>query len=265
MWRVAVNVDELPNSPDDPRLDGWYHTIELGGGLVSRGVFDHRSVVDRFGLPESLAGKTVLDVGAGDGFFSFEMERRGAARVVALDLARLGDCDWLPRMRHRIGDAVHNQTWPTHLRMARAMLDSRVEQVFGSVYELSPYTVGLFDVVFCGSLLLHLQNPLAALVAIRSVTTEMAIIETAVDPNLEDGSQRPLMTFGSPNPEDEIGAFNTHWIFSTAALEHMLRAADFTHTEPQGVFDLPPAGPTASVVIGWPGSASGSAAAGSCP
>ncbi len=78
-WRA----DNLPTQPDDPRLDQWYHTIDLGNGLTTRGIFDHRSVVHCYGLPESLEGKTCLDVGTGDGFFAFEMERRGAARVVA--------------------------------------------------------------------------------------------------------------------------------------------------------------------------------------
>ena len=56
-------------------------------------------MVERFGLPASLAGKTALDVGTADGFWAFEMERRGAARVVAIDLPRLGDCDLLPSIR----------------------------------------------------------------------------------------------------------------------------------------------------------------------
>jgi len=53
--------------------------------------------------PTSLEGKTALDAGTGDGFFAFEMERRGAERVVAIDVARVADCDWLPRMKSRVG------------------------------------------------------------------------------------------------------------------------------------------------------------------
>ncbi len=243
----------LPTSPDDPRLDGWYHSIELGGGLVSRGRFDHRSVVDRYGLPESMAGLTALDVGTGDGFFAFEMERRGAD-VVAIDVARVGDCDWLPRMRSRIGALDDIQTWPDHFRMAHAMRGSAVEYRFCSVYELSPYTVGTFDVVFCGSLLLHLQNPLLALHNIRSVTRQMAVIETAVDTDGETHLPgRPTIAFGAPaGVEQEPGDNNVYWLISTTGLRRMLQYADFAVTEPQGVFDLPPSGSRATSVVAYP-------------
>ncbi len=243
----------LPSTPDDPRLAGWYNTIELGNGLLSRGHFDHRSVVDRYGIPRSLEGKTALDVGTGDGFFAFEMERRGAKRVVAIDVARVGDCDWLPRMRSRIGALSDVQSWPDHFRMAHAMRGSRVEHRYCSVYDLSPYTVGTFDVVFCGSLLVHLQNPLLALQRIRSVTRELAVVETAVD---EEGEAllpgRPVMSFGAPGPESEAGDSNTFWLCSTAALRRMLEYADFAVTVPQGVFLLPPAGPKATSVVAYP-------------
>jgi tRNA (mo5U34)-methyltransferase len=243
----------LPTSPDDPRLDGWYHTIDLGQGLVSRGVFDHRSVVDRFGLPESMAGMTALDIGTGDGFFAFEMERRGADEVTAIDVARLGDCDWLPRMRSRIGDSTDITTWPDHFRMAHAMRRSRVEYRYCSIYDLSPYTVGTFDVVFCGSLLLHLQNPMLALQNIRSVTREMAVIETAVDVDGEASLPgQPTIAFGAPGPEGEPGETNVFWLLSTTALQKMLRYADFAVTEPQAVFELPPVGPMATSVVAYP-------------
>lgn len=243
----------LPTSPDDPRLDGWYHTIDLGHGLVSRGVFDHRTVVDRYGLPESMVGLTALDVGTGDGFFAFEMERRGADQVVAIDVARVGDCDWLPRMRSRIGAYDDIQTWPDHFRLAHALRRSQVEYRFCSVYDLSPYTVGTFDVVFCGSLLVHLQSPLLALHRIRSVTRQMAVIETTLD---EDGETqfpgKPTLTFGAPGFEQEPGDNNVFWLMSTAGLQRMLQYADFDVTEPQGAFDLPPSGPRSTSVVAYP-------------
>ena len=243
-------MSRLPSSQEDPRLEGWYHTIDLGKGLESRGHFDHRSVVDCYGIPESLEGKTALDVGTGDGFFAFEMERRGAERVVAIDVARVSDCDWLPRMRTRIGALADVQTWPDHFRMAHAMRESQVEYHPCSVYDLSPYTVGMFDIVFCGSLLVHLQNPMLALHRIRSVTRELAIVETALD---EEGEAlpggRPVLSFGALGPEREAGESNVFWLCSTTALQRMLEYADFGATEPQGVFLLPPAGPMATSVV----------------
>lgn len=63
----------------------WYHTIELPDGRTTAGEYDHRPYLAQYGFPASMAGMSALDVGAADGFFSFEFERRGAARVVAVD------------------------------------------------------------------------------------------------------------------------------------------------------------------------------------
>ena len=248
----SSGATSLPTEPGDPRLDGWYHTIELGGGLVSRGYYDHRPVVDSYGLPPSLEGMTALDVGTGDGFFAFEMERRGAARVLAVDLPKLAECDWVPRMRRRLtADTAENSDWPDRFRMARRLLGSAVEYEFCSVYELSPERLGTFDVVFCGSLLLHLQDPLRALHAIRSVTGGIAVIETAIDAGLEsDPHRRPLLAFGSLDREQEIGELNSYWLFTTQALEHMMLYADFDPVQPQPAFELPPRGLPVTAVVG---------------
>src|SRR5215813_1012660 len=77
-------------SPDDLRARAdalrWYHSIDLGHGVVTKGIDDTPYRLGRLDLPASFAGETVLDIGAWDGFFSFEAERRGAARVVAADV-----------------------------------------------------------------------------------------------------------------------------------------------------------------------------------
>ena len=245
-------MEDLPTSPDDPRLDGWYHTIDLGNGLLPKARFDHRSIVDCYDIPKSLKGKTVLDVATADGFFAFEMERRGADRVVAMDVARLGDCDWVPRMKVQIGAIYDNSSWPARFRLAHAMRNSKVEYKPCSVYDLSPYTVGTFDIVFCGDLLLHLQHPMAALHAIRSVTRDMAIIETVLDPSLEEAFPgQPILRFGYPGEEVQAGENNSYWMFTTSALQKMLAYADFPDTEPQGSFLLPPTGPTGTAVVAY--------------
>lgn len=249
----TVPMTDDPVDASDPRLKDWYHTVELGDGLVSEGLFDHRSVVDQYGFPESLAGMEVLDVGTGDGFFAFEMERRGAARVVAVDLARIGDCDWVPRMRSRLGEYADVSTWPSHFRMAHRMRRSRVEYRFCSVYDLSPYTVGTFDLVFCGSLLLHLQSPLLALHAIRSVTRDTAVIESAVWPDFDDKfPDLPVASFGYPGEEEHPGEKNSYWVFSSCGLRKMVTYAGFTVEESHGPFLLPPTGPITVSLVASP-------------
>src|SRR5690606_26765214 len=75
---TTVTDDERATIP-------WFHRIDLGGGVVTPGLDDTATKLRQVRLPEDLTGKSVLDVGAWDGFFSFEAERRGASRVVALD------------------------------------------------------------------------------------------------------------------------------------------------------------------------------------
>lgn len=240
-------MPSLPSSPADPLLDDWYHTIDLGDGIVSRGYFDHRAVVDRYGIPDSLAGLTVLDVGAGDGFFAFEFERRGAERVLAIDVGSLGECDMLPAVRSRLSASDRDtQPWQKRFQIAHTMLGSRVEHQILRVYDLSPDAVGMFDLVFCADVLLHLKNPLQALLNIRSVCSDLAIVETPVDPDLERRSDGlPFLRFGVLSAEKDAGENNTYWLFTTAALCDMLVYAGFPSVAPQPVFELPPRGLTA--------------------
>jgi tRNA (mo5U34)-methyltransferase len=148
---------------DDPaaraRALDWYHAIELGPDLVTDGWFDLRPVVDKYGLPERMEGMRALDVGTWDGFWAFEMERRGAT-VVALDLDDERDLDWPPRRKPA--------RFPSEPRgrgflLARELLGSRVERLNLSVYEATRERLGGFDLVFCGSVLIHLRDQLLAL------------------------------------------------------------------------------------------------------
>ncbi len=139
---------------------GWYHTLELAPGVETDGMFDLRPHVHRFGLPERLDGMRVLDLGTWDGFWAFELERRGAAEVVALDLDDERELDWPPRRRP--------SEWPTRargdgFRLAREVLHSRVERVVCNVYDADPAELGTFDLVFCGMVLIHLRDQLLAL------------------------------------------------------------------------------------------------------
>ena len=84
----------------------WYHTIELAPGVVTAGWFDTRQVVDRIPFPRSLEGKRGLDVGSFDGFWAFEMARRGAREVVAIDLLDPSLCDWPPGSDGAVLDAM---------------------------------------------------------------------------------------------------------------------------------------------------------------
>jgi len=185
----------------------WYHTMELGPGVTTPGVDNTPPRLARLDLPDSLAGRTVLEVGAWDGFFSFEAERRGAARVVATD----SFC-W------------HGPGWGTKagFELARRALGSRVEDVDIDVMDLSPERVGTFDVVLFIGVLYHLRHPLLALERVASVTRDLLVLETVVD---MVGVRRPAAAF---YPGSELANDETNWWGPNApAVEGMLRTVGF--------------------------------------
>jgi tRNA (mo5U34)-methyltransferase len=185
----------------------WYHTIDLGGGVVTPGVDDTPERLARIALPPSLTGMTVLDIGAWDGFFSFECERRGAARVVAADFY-----SW------------HGGGWGTKagFQLARETLGSRVEDVDIDVMELAPARIGTFDLVLFLGVLYHLRNPLLALEKVASVTRRTMILETVVD---MIGFRRPAAAF---YPDRELNDDPTNWWGpNPAAVRGMLTAVGF--------------------------------------
>jgi tRNA (mo5U34)-methyltransferase len=149
----------------------WYHTLELAPGHVTEGMFDLRPYVHRYGLPERMEGMRALEVGTWDGFWAFEMERRGA-EVVALDLDDERELDWPPRRRPetfpegRRGDGF---------RLAKEILGSSVERVNCGIYRALPEDLGTFDLVFCGTVLIHLRDQLLALERIANLCDGLLI------------------------------------------------------------------------------------------
>lgn len=220
----------------------WYHTIELPGGVVTAGQFDHRPLVPHYGLPERLDGQSALDVAAFDGFWSFELERRGAS-VVALDVPRLLDCDLPPPVRSALSRAGLDLDTGAGFALARRALGSKVRRVTGSVYDLDPAEIGTFDVVHVADLLVHLERPLAALRAIRGVTGGWALIADCFDPNLHSGHVQ------------YHGGWRgfTWWVPSLDAMAQMVIDAGFADVSVHRVYSLPyrdaPVGPWRACLV----------------
>jgi tRNA (mo5U34)-methyltransferase len=159
----------------------WYHTIDLPGGVATPGEFDHRPIRKRLPLPASLEGKRCLDVGTHDGFWAFEMERRGAAEVVAIDLEDPESYDWpQPPPELSPDTREHLARRRSAFRIAHEALGSSVERRDTSVYALDPETIGTFDFAFIGTLLLHLRNPIGALASIARVLRGPLLVNDAV-------------------------------------------------------------------------------------
>ena len=191
----------------------WFHSFEFGNGLTTPGRDPSRSKLDALDLPARLDGQSVLDVGAYDGYFSFQCEKRGAARVVAAD-------SFIWRFeRHR-----------TAFRLVHQLLGSVVEERDIAVEQLSPETVGTFDLVLFLGVLYHTKDMPGYLERIRSVTSGVAIVETLVDMlDVESPSARyypPLF----PNRR------TLWWGPNRACVEGMLRSAGFSRIEYKGLW-----------------------------
>lgn len=170
---IRSQVDRLP----------WYHTIELGDGLVTPGEYDHRPAVRHVPLPARLDGLRCLDVGTHDGFWAFEMERRGAAEVVAIDIEHPEEIDW-PEPRLEITDQLraHVAERKAAFEVAASALGSSVKREWCSLYDLTSDRVGTFDVAFLGTLLHHLRDPIGALQSVRRVTDGRLVLVAVVSP-----------------------------------------------------------------------------------
>lgn len=203
-----MNRDDLQKSVSAIR---WFHRIDLGDGIITPGLDDTPAKLTRVRLPADLKGKSVLDIGAWDGFFSFEAERRGARRVLAVDSFCWSGEGWGSK---------------AGFDLARRRLDSKVEDREMDVLELSPETIGTFDVVLFFGVLYHMRHPLLALEKVSSVTDSHLILETKVDLL---SAKTPAMAF---YVGDELNGDPTNWWApNIPGLCDMLRAVGFKKFE----------------------------------
>ena len=203
----------------------WYHAMELPGGIVTPGDYDLPDTARRIPLPQSLAGERCLDVGTRDGFWAFEMERRGAEEVVAIDLDEPEELDF-PEPRPRIAGTARDalERRESAFGIAHRALASSVERRNLSVYELSEHAVGRFDFAFIGTLLLHLRNPVDALAAIRRVLEPDGRLMS------NDAISLPLTVLRPRTPSAEVVMQSPRpywWVPNAAGRRQIVRAAGY--------------------------------------
>jgi tRNA (mo5U34)-methyltransferase len=237
----------------------WYHTLDLGGGVITDGFC--KSYLSEDLLPD-FDGKTVLDIGAWDGYYSFLAERLGASRVVALDDYAWG-VDFAKRNPYWV-DCHEKGVLPDHnldttefwnpdlpgkrgFDLAREAYGSRVEPVVANFATVDRARLGTFDVVLFLGVLYHLKEPLSALEAVRHLTRGVAVIET--EALLVPGRE------GWPALEFTAGCYRgydySNWFTPTIdAVHELCRAAGFSQVTtmigPPG-----PSGPPRPEPAGW--------------
>lgn len=196
---------------DRPEIT-WFHSFKLAdetiSGLGSYEVLKRRA--DRL-FEGRIRGRSVLDVGAWDGFFSFEAEKQGAARVLATDHYCWSGPGWGSKAGF---DYVHAKT------------GSNVESLDIDVLDLSCHTVGTFDVVLFLGVLYHLKDPFGGLERVASICKETLMIETA---GAMFDCPEPVMRFylGAELNNDATN----FWVPNPRCLENMLREVGFKEVE----------------------------------
>jgi len=213
-------VDRLP----------WHHSIDLGGGVVTTGnkslsncAAEASLIFDRV----DLSGRTVLDVGAWSGFFSFEAKRRGAARVLATD----SYCWSHPQICGREA-----------FDLARSALGVDVDSREIDVADLSVEAVGEFDVVLYLGAFYHRYDAIEALATVARLAKHVLIVETHLD--LRD-IDIPAMAF---YPERELNNDPTNW---WGPNEHCMQALQVNHGFKDIEISPHPAGPSRAIFHAW--------------
>lgn len=219
----------------------WYHTLELAPGVVTPGMIDLREVAAKI-LPADLRGRRALDIGTFDGFWAFELERRGA-EVVAIDVADVGAVQLPPNNRQRLERAAQDLEieLARGFRLAAELLGSRVQHAVCDVTELLPERIGgPVEVAFMGALLLHVRDPVRALERILGALApggQLFQLESISLPLTIMHPRRPTAYFQTLETN-----FNW-WQANRAALRAWLLTAGFEQVRGHGIHRPPQRSP----------------------
>lgn len=168
--------------------DEWFHQINVGHGIITPGSRDCSIKLAALNIPEDLTDWTVLDIGANDGFYSFECETRGASRVLATDYPHwTGDVEYLPPEIERVKRKDHFET-------ARKLRNSSVEDKTISIYDLNNEELGTFNLVMLYGVLYHLVHITIGLERAIQMCNRLIIIESAAHKD-NRSDDLPLMLY----------------------------------------------------------------------
>lgn len=178
----------------------WHQRWEVAPGVFTPGQNDVSDIMHWTMVPQSLAGKRVLDIGSWNGCFAFECERRGASEILAIG----------PEPAEATGFA-----------RLKKFLNSKAEYRQGTIYDLQPENIGVFDVVLCFGVLYHLRYPLLGMDMIRRVARGDLHLETYAN---IDGGPAAWQFFR----KDELNHDPSNWFApNRQAVDEMLHSSGF--------------------------------------
>lgn len=216
--------------------DFWYHSYHFDNGFVQRGDYDIGLDIAGYGFPQDMAGMQVLDIGTGSGWFSTYFEQLGA-EVVTADVR--GWCDYDVFGRHEYphvtteksapdrmspdGQAIYYSPTSRGFWIMKEILGLQAKYVNARVYHISPelFHGKKFDLVFMGSVLMHVRDPIGALMAARSVCRGSLIATTYILPDTY--GPEPVMRMWEGG--DRFGV--SWWKPNQACLIQWLKASGF--------------------------------------
>jgi tRNA (mo5U34)-methyltransferase len=184
-------------------------------------------VVPQLPFPQSLAGKRCLDVATFDGFWSFEMERRGASEVIGIDILDPHAWDWPVLSSDELIQTLERRKQGGRgFGVAKEALGSAAEHRECSVYELDRSEIGEFDFVYVGSLLLHQRDPIRALERVRDVCRGQLL--------LVDNINLPLSLLMPRRPAATLDGIGRPWWWkmNAAAVVRAVESAGFRLVQP---------------------------------
>jgi len=188
----------------------WRHSIDLGNGVITPGAIPRENMelkLNGIHLPDNLRGKSVLDIGAWDGFYSFECEKRGAKPVIAMD-----------------SPVWESQGGFCGFSYAKNVLQSKVKPLLMSVYDITPDNTEPVDIILFLGVIYHLKHPLLALENLAAVTKELLILESHC---IDFGIEEPMMKFhANRNGVKDFNPSN-FWEPNIPALKEMLKEVGF--------------------------------------
>jgi tRNA (mo5U34)-methyltransferase len=150
----------------------WWHTIDLGNGIKTPGRTPphyHKAIIDF--LPQDFTGKSVLDIGAWDGYYSFYAEQRGAKRVLAID-----------NLQHDIKCSFRQESVGTNgFELVKKILNSKVEYKVMDGVDIDKLDEN-FDIIFCFGVYYHCENPFLLFRKIYDKLDETLFVEGYIRP-----------------------------------------------------------------------------------